>query len=389
MFILKITMVENISNFFINTNEEKDLVLLIQELSRKKLYYTVFEICSHFKYFINNCTFLLLFSDAAFEIGEHATSFNIIKKLLTFRNFNIEEISMLLHNKHKTIKKINNNYVDYNLNKVNEINQRKCSPQKQKIIPLITFSITTCKRIDLFKNTINSFINCCEDIELISEWICIDDNSSLSDRDEMKKLYPFFTFYFKNIDEKGHPKSMNIIKNLVKTPFIFHMEDDWNFIEKREYIKECLEVLAQNKNIGQCLINKNYAETGDIIIKGGDLQITKSGLRYHIHEYVNTRELELQWHKKHGYGSNCNYWPHFSFRPSLIKTKIYETIGDFDESAPHFEMEYSFRYFNKGFVSAFLEDIYCVHTGRLTSEREDKTKSNAYTLNNENQFEKK
>jgi hypothetical protein len=41
------------------------------------------------------------------------------------------------------------------------------------------------------------------------------DNSSDEEREQMKKLYPFFTFYFKTFEEKGHAKSMNIIRNHV------------------------------------------------------------------------------------------------------------------------------------------------------------------------------
>ena len=53
--------------------------------------------------------------------------------------------------------------------------------------PSILLSVTSCKRIDLFKRTVNSFINACTDVSLISEWICVDDNSSKEDRDEIQK----------------------------------------------------------------------------------------------------------------------------------------------------------------------------------------------------------
>ena len=52
-------------------------------------------------------------------------------------------------------------------------------------------------------------------------------------------------------------------------------------------------------------------------------------------------------------------------------------------------MEYSFRYSKLGFKSIFLDGIYCLHIGRLTSERHNKTKKNAYDLNNESQFVKR
>ena len=56
----------------------------------------------------------------------------------------------------------------------------------------ILFSITTCKRFDLFEKTMNSFINCCNDINLINKWICVDDNSSIRRQDENGKIIPFF-----------------------------------------------------------------------------------------------------------------------------------------------------------------------------------------------------
>lgn len=165
------------------------------------------------------------------------------------------------------------------------------------------------------------------------------------------------------------------------------MEDDWKFFDKRNYISECLQVLNTDVKIGQCLINKNYAETPDNFdTKGGFFNVTRTGLRYYIHEFCSNDEDIKKFISKYGNVKNCSYWPHFSFRPSLIKTSVLREIGEYNEKTSHFEMEYSHRYTNNGFISAFLESIYCIHTGRLTSERDDPTKMNAYILNNENQF---
>ena len=122
---------------------------------------------------------------------------------------------------------------------------------------MVSFTITTCKRFDLFEKTINSFLNCVKDLYLIDFWYCVDDNSSDEDREKMKRLYPFFTFYFKSKEEKGHPQSLNIIRSIVKTPYILHLEDDWKFFVKRNYITDSLDVLASNAKLGQCLFNKN------------------------------------------------------------------------------------------------------------------------------------
>jgi GR25 family glycosyltransferase involved in LPS biosynthesis len=268
----------------------------------------------------------------------------------------------------------------YNRKVVDEILNRQINN-----INIITFTITTCKRYDLFERTMNSFLENCTDIHLIDRWFCVDDNSSIEDREKMKHNYPFFDFYFKDISEKGHVKSMNIIREYITTPFIFHMEDDWEFFSKQNYISMCLDVLMQSHNIGQCLINKNYSELQTDKIIGGLKHTTQKGLTYFIHEHCCSDYDYKLFYTKHGSGSNCAYWKHFSFRPSLLKRVVYDNIGEFNSQAPHFEKEYSERYFKHGYVSCFLEDIYCNHIGKLTSETNN-DKPNAYALNNEIQF---
>jgi len=252
---------------------------------------------------------------------------------------------------------------------------------------MITVTMTTCKRYKLFEKTINSFLNCCKDIEKIDRWICVDDNSSEEDRQRMRDRYPFFTFYFKTISEKGHPQSMNLIRRLVTTPYLFHLEDDWTFFSPRSYITECLDVLTQSDVYGQCLINKNYTETAkDYNVLGGIPFKTPGGISYFLHEYCETPQDWEQFYRKYGQGLSSAYWKHFSLRPSLMHKAVLDTLGEFNEKISHFEAEYCTRYMSAGLRSVFLDDIYSLHTGRLTSEINDTTKLNAYILNGEKQF---
>jgi GR25 family glycosyltransferase involved in LPS biosynthesis/GT2 family glycosyltransferase len=312
---------------------------------------------------------------------EYRNSYDVYKKILYMKGLTEQTSRNILRNQSLCIEKIQDSCTEYDKALVAKITSQ-ISMEKP-----VTFSITSCKRFDLFQKSMNSFLNCCEDVNLIGRWICVDDNSSQSDRDMMCELYPFFEFHFKSPEEKGHPKSMNIIRRMTNSPYLFHMEDDWVFFDKSNYITECLDVLNDKKEIKQCLINKNYAERAkDIDIIGGNFQNTSYGTRYYIHEMVNTEQEKTEWETKHGYGYSSNYWPHFSFRPSIIDTQIFADIGEFSETDNHFEMDYSWRFFANGYRSAFLEGVYSIHIGRLTSERNDITKPNAYVLNNEAQF---
>jgi len=241
----------------------------------------------------------------------------------------------------------------------------------------IILTITSCKRFDLFQKTINSFINNCTDFNKISYFFCVDDNSSDEDRIQMKKLYPFFNFYFKNYNEKGHRQSMNIIwnkLNFIKPKFYLHLEDDWLFIKKQKFISKSISFLDKFKssNIHQILFNKNYAEIIDHFNLIGGKFIDKN-IKLHIKDEKNLN------------GNNCAYWPHFSFRPSIIRTDIILQLGNFDSPNNFFEMDFANKYFNSGFFSSFFNDVNTIHIGKLTHETNSNI-ANAYHLNNTKQF---
>lgn len=377
-------MLENLLKNFLQTFTESNALNIIRFCRCSNLFNIGIMLSQYFNNFFSNSIYIK--DETAiiyYYLNNYDKSYTIYNKLLK-QNLDEKESKQFLFNQHFSISHIADKYINYNLEKVQEIYKQ------QNNLPFITFTITTCKRIDLFQKTINSFINCCQDLYLITDWICVDDNSSEEDKQKMKELYPFFKFIWKNKQDKGHPKSMNIIRQNINSPYFFHLEDDFKFFAKKKYLTECLDVLYSNSKIGQCLINKNYTETHtDINVLGGEFHKTNNNLRYYIHEHPKTNEELQKWVQKHGTGMSSNYWPHYSFRPSLVRTQILYELGEFNENISHFEMEYANRYENKGYISAFLEGIYCIHIGRLTSERNDVTKTNAYELNNENQFSHK
>ena len=317
---------------------------------------------------------------------------NNLKKYNTIQDKNVDESFIKMKD---IFELLHGCYSEYNLENVKNM----ClffNKNKNDITKEITITTTTCKRIDLFKRTVNSFIDCCSDLYLVKQWIVIDDNSNENDRNEMMNMYPFITFIFKNENEKGHVKSMNMLKNMVKTKYIFNLEDDWEFFYKDDYLTKCLNIINIKPEYGQCLINKNYGEGYRCFETVGGL--LKSYIKddfvqqfYFEHEHIenhNMVQLEIQ---KYTYLRNQSefksqyYWPHFSLRAGLTKMSILNEIGDF-ELVPHFEMNYAIKYNSKNYKTTFLDCVYSSHIGRRTYERFDKNKPNAYELNNVNQF---
>ncbi|MET4576477.1 glycosyltransferase [Ottowia thiooxydans] len=251
----------------------------------------------------------------------------------------------------------------------------------------VTFTITTCKRLDLFERTMNSFLNCCQDLHRIQRFICADDNSSEQDRQRMRELYPFFEFVFKSPNQKGHARSMNLLRAEVRTPYWLHMEDDWEFLVPMPYVERAVEVLQAEPDVAQVLFNRNYAETltDRALVGGFHRKHALSGHRYVLHEHLPP-EKHSEFFSRHPAGVLSNlWWPHFSLRPSLMDTRKLQALAGFDEGPGHFEQEFANRFMAAGHGSAFFDLITCQHTGRLTSQKESGM-ANAYELNGQQQF---
>ena len=250
---------------------------------------------------------------------------------------------------------------------------------------LITF--TTCKRLDLFSQTLNSIMNHWTDISMVQKWVCVDDNSSNADRKIMRYKYPWIEFYMKTDDEKGHRNSMNILWNKLaelQPKFWIHIEDDFLFYHEDAYITKSVNVLkcAGVSGIKQVVFNPNYAEG----IKNHDV---KGGCEILLPTLVNGGG-KIQLHQHH-YNQvnykNCHYWPHYSFRPSIIDVKTILSLGNYDSENTFFELDYAKKWYENGNQTAFLDRITHKHIGRNTDEINEAVAPNAYQLNNECQFE--
>ena len=252
---------------------------------------------------------------------------------------------------------------------------KSCSQLKSKKNDVKIFlSITTCKRLDLFKQTMNSVLNTWLDINKVDYFFCVDDNSSEKDQEYMKDKYSFFKFYLKTNEERGHRTSMNIIWkkiNKLKPKYWIHLEDDWLFFKEDNYVQRSVDILEKyaSNNIHQILFNRNYAELySGWNINGGKL-LGNGVLKHEKRDDV--------------VGRNCAYWPHYSFRPSMVNVKVILELGNFNTPNNFFERDYADKYYEKGYLSAFFNGICSQHIGKLTS---DKTGTNAYTLNQLEQF---
>lgn len=328
-------------------------------------------------------------SVAAFWMSDFRESFDLCVELLRSSNLPDTERPRVQANRDFSVPQILDRTASYPTELIRELTEHVKNGTTDVEV---TLTITSCKRLELFERTMNSFLRCCLDHKRIGRWICIDDNSSQTDRERMQTLYPFFEFIFKGPDEKGHAVSMNMIRERVNSPWWLHMEDDWHFFLPNDYVGNAITVLEELPSVGQVLFNRNYAETLEdpSVVGSNKVESTRIGnVRYRHHHYVVADALAA-YLKTLPTGSLTNAgWPHYSLRPSLLRTSALLALGPFTldlglhrtESA-HFEREFGVRYVAAGLSSVFFDEIGSLHTGRLTSQRNQPgAPANAYDLN--------
>lgn len=119
----------------------------------------------------------------------------------------------------------------------------------------VTFVLTSCGRMDLLEQTLDSFFKYNEyPIEryLITEDSADPEIFKQCEELNQRKYGGKLEFIF-NHDKLGHLMSVDKAYGMVKTPYIFHCQEDWEFL-KGDFIKPSIKVLETQPKVIQCWI---------------------------------------------------------------------------------------------------------------------------------------
>jgi len=158
----------------------------------------------------------------------------------------------------------------------------------------VTVVLTSCGRDDLLARTIESFLKF--NTYPVKEWILIEDSGKAGQHEHYKDLIsgPVRTLY--NPQNMGQISSIDTAYAYVKTPYIFHLEDDWEF-HKQGFIEESLRILNANAKVITVWL-RAHDDTNGHPIETEDL----GGYRYMTLNYAN-----------------C--WNGFTFNPGLRRSR--------------------------------------------------------------------
>jgi len=249
----------------------------------------------------------------------------------------------------------------------------------------VTFTVTTCRRLNHFIETMESFFKQCIDFSLISTYLLVDDNSSEEDRALMKEKYPFFQFIWKEPSQSGHASSLNIILKEVKTKYVLQWEDDWK-IDRPFSVKELVTFLTEKNGFQVKFLNENerseylpYVEKGLTYVEAIPFEPIRASASLDV-----CREMYISFLREIGrddlaerverkdYVYTGYWWPGFALNPSLYNILDMRKIGLFLD-INEFEFYQGAKAYFLG-LKVYVDLTHqCIHIGNDVS---------AYILNN-------
>lgn len=119
---------------------------------------------------------------------------------------------------------------------------------------MITFVLTSCGRVDLLEKTLDSFFKFNK--HPIERYLIIDDSGDKVVHRECRKLnkkYDGVLEFIFNKTNIGQAASIDKAYSKVKTPYIFHCEEDWEFY-RGGFIEDSLKVLESQPKVLQVWI---------------------------------------------------------------------------------------------------------------------------------------
>jgi GT2 family glycosyltransferase len=208
----------------------------------------------------------------------------------------------------------------------------------------VTVVFTSCGRFGLLERTFNSFIE--KNTHPIEKIIIIENSGTEGSEEKLKEIIKDQNVELViNETNLGQVTSIDKAYNLVDTEYIFHSEDDWEFIGSG-FIEKSLEVLKHDNKVTNINLRVRFdGERGSMHPLEPQAYETDGGTIYHkyVIDYLNT-------------------WHGFSWNPGLRRLSDYNLIKPYINYTN--EQGVGQKYRELGYKSACLEKPYCRHIGQ-------------------------
>ncbi len=195
--------------------------------------------------------------------------------------------------------------------------------QKLFFMSDVTAVCTSFNRSDLLERTLHSFF--AFNTYSLAAFIVQDDSGVVGCNDHLKALFPSVTFRY-NPERLGQIRSIDAAYSEVTTPYIFHMEEDWEFY-RGGFIESSVSVMRLAGNNICCVWIRDENDTNGHPIEtqvfGGTWSLVKArhaGI-WHGFTFNPSLRKKREWVLHGGYSSLATFIP---TRPWESEAKIGE-----------------------------------------------------------------
>ncbi|MDR1888473.1 MAG: hypothetical protein LBQ81_03700 [Zoogloeaceae bacterium] len=205
----------------------------------------------------------------------------------------------------------------------------------------ITLVVTSCGRFDLLKRTLASF-DACNTLPLRAALIT-EDSGDEAVRTCIPAHWAGHVTFFVNNPRLGQLRSIDLAYGEIKTAWVFHCEDDWEFY-RPGFIEDSLKLLQAQPKALQVWLRSAAHDLAlhSPYVSHGERQIVAGVPCYRV------------------YSSKAD-WQGFSFNPGLRR------LADYWQHAPYSqfdgEKDLSRLYADEGRYALILENDAVMHTG--------------------------
>ena len=195
--------------------------------------------------------------------------------------------------------------------------------------------LTSCARFDLLRRTVESFAAHADIAP--RQFIIVEDSGSDEVRGALSGIDLPFEFVVHH--RQGQARSIDAGYALVKTPFVFHCEDDWEFF-RGGFIGESFAVLNAHPKVSAVMLrgrdeHRKFKKLPSEKIGGVEYFRAHAGLHWHYFGYA--------------------------YNPGLRRMSDYRRIAPLADIGG--EREVSFVFLRLGFATAHLEVPAVCHLG--------------------------
>ncbi|AVD87334.1 MULTISPECIES: hypothetical protein [unclassified Pseudomonas] len=220
----------------------------------------------------------------------------------------------------------------------------------------ITLVVTSCGRFDLLRQTLDSFDRC--NTAPIREVFITEDSGDDAVHACVPEHWKPHCQVFVNRPKLGQLASIDLAYRHVKTPYIFHCEDDWKFY-RQGFVEDSHAILEASPGLLQVWL-RSYAH--DLAIHSPYIHLGERQVIAGVPCYPLL--------------SDKADWQAFSLNPGLRRLSDYQRLAPFAAYAG--EKALSRRYAELNLAAVTLEGDAVLHTGfgmHVTLPGEDRRKA--------------